>query len=537
MRHRSKWLQHRLSEGSIPQNDVLIIAKNQNSHAIVLVSSYFQKFKKYPALALKLDKIAAKKAVCNIQLDRKINSDKPIKLYVKELAAPHNEHPINSQYLLVFVEYLWRGHFFYGANIALSEYYHCTAGQNNESNSNRERLTAIYSRINIRVTELMGKLTEDITKKVAYSLLHELNSIVKNHNGNRRPELVTIQDACYFVQDECYMKLHEYVTAWRAYSLVSNQCAYYERAISALAQLLKIKIDVLTASSSESSVSTDNEIDSELDNAPVVTTNYLTLLSGIRLKRPNQHWQADTEWFHSLNQTKFKRTCKRLNKKLEMLREITMEPLYSEGQDVKTGCHLETVAYNITQQNDNDELLLQNTKKALDELNKNYCAKRRQVYRRHCAERTFFSLKCANLEKIATLACKIIDQRYLASDAESIQLTGINARLRIRTERVIQETTLALNGNTTFLGIPVIRQTPWRFLGHAGTDDFGPIETYQVDHTSIRVEHSCHPKRNKLGTSFIKGIETYSEDIIPFINMLLTNDEKKLSAREKNWPH
>jgi hypothetical protein len=492
-----------LFKARITPNEITSVAKNQDLQAIRIIGLYFQVILEYKLLALELDTIAALKAWLKIQDMLKNNTKAAVEQCIHNLTTPHQDNSPNCRYLLILIALLRSKSLHYLANLALNEY-HKIINQLKEGHENifcQERLHSAHVAVNHRVDELINKLTGKLTHTEARSLLEELGPILKINNRKKGRLIAKIQETCNLIQGKSYTQLAEHSKAWLAYSAVTKRHQEYRKAISSLAELLKIKVDILC------NFMLDGILDVKIRTTVLASIDYLYLQTGEHLSLTfKQHWQADTKWFHSFNQTKYLKSYRRLKTQLQKQYDEQVEIL------PQTTMLLEVITH----------------------LGMKYSLNERQNYWRHSAERMFFSLRHANLEKITTLATKIIDQRYRTQDPENIDLTDCSARLLIRTERMIQEATIDLNTNTALLGIPIsqvcTRKTDAGFIKN---HSFGPTENYTVSNTRIAVMHKCMPKLEKLGTSYMPAIKSYSTDVVPFFNKLLTDDQNNRSANEQ----
>jgi hypothetical protein len=492
-----------LFNASIIPIDITSVAKSQDLQAIRIIGLYFQVIPKYKPLALELDTIAALKTWLKIQHMLKDNTGGSVKQCIYNLTAPHQDNPPNCRYLLILIALLRSTSRHYLANLALNEYHKIINSVKglHENILCHERLYSAHLVLKHRVDEVKNKLTDSLTHTETRCLLEELDPILKINNRKKGRLFTKVQGTCSLIQGEGYTQLAEYSKAWLAYCAVTKRHQDYRKAISSLAELLKIKVDILC------NFMLDGILDVKIRTNMQASIDYLYIQTGEHLSLTlKQHWQADTEWFHSFNHTKYRESYRHLKTQLQKQCDEQVEILPQAIMLLKIITHL----------------------------GMKYSLNERQNYWRHSAERMFFSLRHANLEKITTLANKIIDQRYRTQDPKNIDLTDCSARSLIRTERIIQEATIDLNTNTALLGIPISQVCARsRGGGFIKNHSFGPTENYTVSNTRIAVMHKCTPKREKLGTSYMQDIGSYSADILPFFNKLLTDDQNNRSTNEQ----
>ena len=168
-----------------------------------------------------------------------------------------------------------------------------------------------------------------------------------------------------------------------------------------------------------------------------------------------------------------------------------------------------------------------------------YSADSRRTLRRHRTETHFFDpnhlKKPEVLKKLRDLTFGIIEQRFSLENSElsPLNLAGISSRMLITAERVFQEATIILSGESGVdLGISRERGSPWEINGYSGTNWLGPVERYQVANTEIKAEHRTSPKRQRLGDSYMLQHGKYSGDIYPFLRKLAasnSNNEKLIA--------
>jgi hypothetical protein len=368
--------------------------------------------------------------------------------------------------------------------------------------------------------------------------------------GNHQ-ELLDIRNKACLLAGKYYEFLNDNSKAWLAYCQIKNtNCKikdtnflFYQDVVIARKKLLKSfitnKFKELIASIPVGNMAPNENANPE--PAPQKKTEDTILLpNGIRvLLNFSKSWNKDFHFLHSVNEAALaEHYNKRLGSIETMIKgkeeEITLvgeaiEKKLGEPNEVKSRSSLEAE--------------LEQLKDIAIEIKaryQKYSADSRRTLRRHRTETRFFDpnhlKKQEVLEKLRDLTFGIIEQRFsLENSALSpLNLVGISSRMLITAERVFQEATIILSGESgVVLGISRERGNSWEKFERSGTNWFGPVERYQVANTEIKAEHRTSPKRQRLGDSYMPQHGKYSGDIYPFLSKLASNsnNNEKLIAK------
>jgi hypothetical protein len=314
--------------------------------------------------------------------------------------------------------------------------------------------------------------------------------------SHKDKDLLNIQLDLYYLKGQYHELLNEDTSAWKAYCVVKDSAEpCHTKLIAARAELLKKQVAKLDVAALAAAVG----------NASLSSSSNSTSINDSAYLQTSQFWKSETPWFDAVDTKMLKRTFKRKEGKLD-------EKIAAKKIKKKSTATLDKQLENLDDKN--------------DDLSPSY----RKIYRRRQTESNFFKPERSKKKTaIINLVNKIIDQRYRAkgTNAAAIDLTGISSRILITAERAYQEAVLSLRGSeTTYkLGIPQHRKDVYF------KTEYGPIESYKVGSTTVKVEHRANPDRQRLGDSFINNITTYTADgICGFLNKMSQEDPNNEST-------